>query len=87
MYIQKLKEMVPPPNQSTVGLCNQITIIILYYISSILVTLLKVTEVLIQVFDIFYLTVSFKFIDISFQIFLLFFLKYLRVLASRLTLL
>jgi hypothetical protein len=72
MYIQKLREMVPPPNQNTVGFCNQITLLILYYISFMLVTHLKVTKALIQVSDIFELTVSFKFIDISFQIFFLF---------------
>jgi len=41
MYIQQLGEMVPPPRQNTVGVCNQINLLILYYISSILVTLLK----------------------------------------------
>ena len=53
--------MVPPPSQNTVGFCNQITPLILYYISSRLVTLLKVTEAPIQVRNIFYLTVSLKF--------------------------
>jgi len=36
--------MVPLPSQNPVGICNQITIIILYYISSKLVTLLKVID-------------------------------------------
>jgi hypothetical protein len=45
---------------------------LLYYINSELVTLLKVIEAPIQVPDIFYLTVSFKFINFSFQTFLLF---------------
>jgi len=62
--------MVPPPNQNTVGVCNQITLLILYIISSRLVTLLKVTDAPLQVSDIFYLTVGFKFIKFSFQIFL-----------------
>jgi len=31
MYIQKLKEMTPPPIQNTVGVCNQVTLLILYY--------------------------------------------------------
>ena len=44
--------MVPPPNQNTVGVCNQITLLILYYISSRLVTLLKVIDAPIQVSDI-----------------------------------
>ena len=34
MYTEQLKEMVPPPNQNTVGACNQITLLILYSISS-----------------------------------------------------
>ena len=35
------------------GVCNQITLLILYYISSRLVTLLKVTDAPMQVSDIF----------------------------------
>jgi hypothetical protein len=72
MYIQQLREMAPPPCKNTVGVCNQITLLILSYISSRLVTLLKVNDAPIQVPDIFDLTVSFKFINFSFQIFLLF---------------
>jgi len=34
--------MILPPSQNTVGICNQITLLILYYISSRLVTLLKI---------------------------------------------
>ena len=76
--------------------CNQITLLILYYISSRLVTLPT------KVSDIFYLTVSYKFINFSFQIFFLivpevtsssilafryFFLLFLKcLLASRFTL-
>ena len=41
MYIQQLREMVPPPNQNNVGVNNQTTLPILYCISSKLVTLLK----------------------------------------------
>jgi len=65
-----------------VGVCNQITFLILHYISSRLVTLLKVIDAPIQVPDIFELTVSFKFLNFCFQICLLLFLKCL--LASRL---
>ena len=72
-YIEQLREMVPPPSQNTVGVCNQITFLILYYISSRLVTHLKVIDAPIQVPYIFYRTLSFKFINFSFQIFLLFF--------------
>ena len=64
--------MVPPPNQNTVGVCNQITLLIFYYTNSRLVTVFKVTDAPIQVSDIFHLTVSFKFINFSSQIFLLF---------------
>jgi len=63
MYIQQLGEIVPPPSQNTVGVCNHITFVILQYISSRLVTLLKVTDAPIQVPSIFDLTVSFKFIN------------------------
>jgi len=70
MYIQQLRKMVPSPSQNTVGVSNQITLLI-FYISSRLVTLRKVIDTLILVSDIFDLTVSFKFINFSFQIFLL----------------
>jgi len=56
MYIQQLREKVPP----------QITLLILYYISIRLVNLLKVTDAPIPVPDIFYITVSFKFLNFSF---------------------
>ena len=72
MYIQLLRESVPPPSQDTVGVCNQITLLIHYYINSRLITLFKVTDAPIQVSDIFLLTVSFKVINFSSQIFLLF---------------
>jgi hypothetical protein len=55
-----------------VGVCNQTTFFILYFIGSSLVTLLKVIDVPIQVPDIFELIVSFKFLNFSFQICLLF---------------
>jgi len=70
-YNEQLTEMIPPPNQNTVGVCNKITLLILFYVSSGLVTLPKIIDALIHVSDIFYLTVSFKFINFSFQIFLL----------------
>jgi len=54
------------------GICNQITLVILYYMSSRLVSLLKVIDAPIQVPNIFYLTVSYKFLYFSFQILLLF---------------
>ena len=64
--------MVPPASQKTVGVSNQITLLIIYYISSRLLARLKVAVVPILDFYIFYLTVSCNFINFSFQIFLLF---------------
>jgi len=55
-----------------VGVGNQITFLILYYIISSLVPLLQVIDAPIQVPNIFYLTVSFKFLNFSFQICLIF---------------
>src|SRR5215470_4898626 len=81
VYIQQLGEMIPPPSQNTVGVCNQV---ILYYTSSRLVPPLKLIDTPIEVSDILVLTACLKFINFCFQIFLLFFLKCL--LASRLTL-
>jgi hypothetical protein len=61
-----LREMVHLPSQNTVGICNQITLLILYYASSRLVILLKAIDAIMQVSDIFDLTVSFKFTNFSF---------------------
>ena len=52
MYIQQPGEIVPPPSHNTVGVCNQITIHILYYISSRMVTILKVIDAPVKVPDI-----------------------------------
>jgi len=51
MLIEQLREMVPPTCQNTVQVCNQVTLLILYYISSRLVTFLKITDAPIQVSD------------------------------------
>ena len=48
MYIKQLRERDSPSSQNTVGVCNQVTLLVLYYISSRLVTLLKITDALIQ---------------------------------------
>jgi hypothetical protein len=64
--------MVPLPSQNIVGVCNQTTILIFYYISSRLVNLLKVIDAPVQVSYSLSLTVSFKLINFRFQIFLLF---------------
>jgi len=63
--------MVPPLSQIIVRVYNQITLLVLYYINSRLVILLRVIYATTQVPNIFYLTVSFRFLDFSFYIFLL----------------
>jgi len=63
--------MVPLPSQNTVAVSNQITLLILYYISSRLATFLKGTYGTVQVPNIFDITVSFNFINLC-QTFLLF---------------
>ena len=72
MYVQYLTDIVPPPSQNTVAVCNQINFLTLYYISSRLFTFLKGTDAPIQAPNIFYLAVCFKFLNFSFQILLLF---------------
>jgi hypothetical protein len=72
MYIQYLREMIPATSQNTVVVCNQIDLLNLCYISSRLVTVLKVNDVPLQVSDIFCLSDSSNFINFSFEIFLLF---------------
>jgi hypothetical protein len=72
MYIQLLGEIVPPSRHNTVGVCNHITFLILYYNSSRLATLPEVINAPIEVPDIVNLTVTFKFLNFSFQICLLF---------------
>jgi hypothetical protein len=52
IYIEQLREMVPPPSQNTVAVCKQDTFLAPYYIRSRLVTLLKTTDAPIQVPDV-----------------------------------
>jgi hypothetical protein len=56
------ERMIPPPSQNPVAVCNQITLLILYYISSRMLTLIKITDALIQNSDALVLTVCFTFI-------------------------
>jgi hypothetical protein len=70
MYIEQLKEMVPPPSQNTVAVSKENILLILYNISSRLVTLLKINDAPTKVSDLIYLTVGVKFINFIFQIFL-----------------
>jgi len=55
-----------------VGVCNQVAFLILNYITSRLVSLLKVNDALIQLPNVLDLTVSFKFLNFISQICLLF---------------
>ena len=71
MHVEQLGEIVPPPSHNTVGVCNQVSLLILNYITSRLVPLLKVTDAPIQVPNVLDVTVSFKFFYLSSQIFLL----------------
>jgi hypothetical protein len=64
-----------------VGTCNQIALLILYYISSRLLSLLKVFDAPMQVSDICNLVVSFKCITCSSQVFILLILKCLLFLC------
>jgi len=84
MYNVKLRELFSPPRQNIVGVCKQITVLTFYYIRYRLVTLLKIIDAPTQVSDIFYLSLSYKFINLAFKYSFFLFLKYL--LASRLTL-
>ena len=68
MYIQYLVEIVLPPRHSTVGVCKQLSFLVLYYKSSRLLSILKIINVPIQVIEIVDLTVSFKFLNFSFHI-------------------
>ena len=45
--------MVPPPSQNIVGVYKQITLLILYYISSRLVALLKIIDAPVHLTNIF----------------------------------
>ena len=72
MYIQYLGEIVPPPRHNAVAVCNQVTFLIHYYLSSRLIPLLHVIKAPIQVPDIVNLTVSFQFLNFSSQICVLF---------------
>jgi hypothetical protein len=65
MYTEQVRDIVPPSSQNIVAVYKQFTLLIFYYISSRLVTTLKVTGAPIHVSDTFYLAVSFNLIDIN----------------------
>ena len=72
MRVKLLGEIVPPPCHNTVGVCNQVAFLILNYITSRLVPILKVIDAPLQVRNVLDLTVSFKFLNFSSQICVLF---------------
>jgi len=74
MYIQRLREIIPPPRQQAVGVCNQINLPSLLYVGSSLVTLLNVIDAPTEVSDILVLNICFKFSKFTFCTFLLLFL-------------
>ena len=65
-----MREMVSPPSKNNTGVCNQITLLKTYYISTRLVNLHKITEAPLQVTNIFELTITLRFLNFKFQIFL-----------------
>ena len=65
-------EIVPSRNHNTAGVCNQITLLILYCISSRMLTLLKVVDDTIYVPNIFYPTLSLKLLKFYFPMCLFF---------------
>ena len=65
-------EIVLPPSHNTVAVCHQVTFLILHYITSRLVPLLKVTDAPIQVPNVLDHTVGFKFLNFSSNIWLFF---------------
>jgi len=72
MHVEQLGEIIPPPIHNTVGVCNQVAFLILNYIISRLVPLLKVIDAPIQVSNILDISVSFEFLNFSSQICFLF---------------
>ena len=78
MHIQYLRKIIHPAKQNIVGVCNPVTLLIVYSISF---RLLEVIDAPIEVSGILYITFSFKLINFSLQIFLLFFLECLLALC------
>jgi hypothetical protein len=71
-YFQQPIEIIIPSIQNAVGICEQISILIHYQVSSTLVTLLKFIYAAIQVANVLVLTAFCKLITFVFQIFSLF---------------
>jgi len=89
MYIQQLTEVILPPVQNTLGICNGITSPVFYHVYSRLLILLTFIHASICVSDTFVHPNCFKFINFFFSIFYLLFLKVLlpvsRLLSFRLS--
>ena len=68
MYIQYVGEIFPSPRHNAVGVCNQVTFLILYYPSSRLIPIFHVIKAPLQVPDNVNLTDSFQFLNFSSQI-------------------
>jgi hypothetical protein len=75
MYIQQMAKAIFPSVQNVSAIHKQITIHFFYQVSSRLVTLCKFIYASEQVSNNFVLSVSFKLINVIFQIFLYLFLK------------
>jgi len=69
MHIQYLVKEILPPIQNTLGICKQITILILDNINSRLVTFPKFIYASVQISNILCFIISFKLINFAFQIF------------------
>jgi hypothetical protein len=80
MCIEELIEKIPLPSQNTVGVCNQITLLTLYCISSRLVTLLKSIDAPLQVSDFLILFLVSSSLILAFRYSFFLFLKGLLVL-------
>jgi hypothetical protein len=65
-------KIVPSCNHNIVDVCNQITLLTIYCINSRLLTIFKVIDAPIHVPNIFYPTLSFKFLKFNFLICFLF---------------
>jgi hypothetical protein len=72
MYFQQLREVILPSIQNAVGICKQITILIHYKVSSMLVTLYDLIYASTEVCNVLVLTAFCMFIIFVFQIFFLF---------------
>jgi hypothetical protein len=72
MHSQSLRKIVLRPGKNVVGICKQITILILHEVASMLVATIKLIYSSIQVTDVLVLTVRCKLINFAFQIFPLF---------------